>query len=455
MTQLLADKTSHLANFSLFARNAPSPLPWLDQLRRAAIARFDLVGFPSSKDEEWRFTNTTPIARIPFALARHDAPATPADLADYSFAAAAACEIVFVNGRFAPHLSHLNHLPDSVTVTSLAAALQNTPSLVEEHLARHATIETDPFVALNTAFLADGAFVHIKRNAVLSQPIHLLFLALPGPAPAICHPRVLIRADDNSQATLVETYSGKKGTVPVFTNAVTEIAAANNAHIDHCKIQQESLDAFHLAHTRARLGRDTTFVSHSASIGGSLVRNDLAVLLDGQGAAATLNGLVLAAGSQHVDNHTLIRHEKPRCTSHELYKHVLDGHSTAVFKGKIYVQKNAQKTDSRQTSKSLLLSDEATMNSMPALEIYADDVKCTHGSTTGPVDEDMIFYLRTRGVSRQAARSLLTYAFAADVTRRINVQPVRRRIEDLLAAQHKLPQDLRITDLETHDQAAL
>ena len=224
--------------------------------------------------------------------------------------------------------------------------------------------------------------------------------------------------------------------------------------MDHCKLQQETLDAYHLAAMQVELGRGASFVSHSATLGGKLTRNELTVTLNGEHAEATLNGLVLIGGEQHVDNHTLLIHEKPNCPSHELYKHVLADRATGVFKGKIFVQKDAQKTDSKQTSKSLLLSDSATMNSMPALEIYADDVKCTHGSTIGPVDEEMIFYLRSRGINMEAARHLLTYAFAADITRRIKVEPVRRRLEDFMAAQHGLPQDLRITDLGAPDEAA-
>jgi len=204
-----------------------------------------------------------------------------------------------------------------------------------------------------------------------------------------------------------------------------------------------------------QLGRATNFVSHAATIGGKLTRNDLTCVMAGEGAYATLNGVVLLDGHQHCDNHTLLDHASPNCPSHELYKHVLEDQASGVFKGKILVRQIAQKTDSKQTSKSLLLSDDATMNSQPALEIYADDVKCTHGSTTGPVDEDMMFYLRTRGVSREMARHLLTYAFVADVTRRMKVEPVRRRLEDYMAGRHGLPQDLKITDLGAHDEAVL
>jgi Fe-S cluster assembly protein SufD len=245
---------------------------------------------------------------------------------------------------------------------------------------------------------------------------------------------------------------GSQGTY--FTNAVTEIICGKDCHIDHCKLQQESPEAYHVATMQVRLDRASVFVSHSASIGSRLTRNDLNVIMAGEYADATLNGLVLASGTQHIDNHTLLDHAAPNCPSHELYKHVLDDKSTGVFKGKILVRQIAQKTDSKQTSKSLLLSDDAYMNSQPALEIYADDVKCTHGSTTGPVDEDMVFYLRSRGVGLDASRHLLTYAFAADVTRRIKVEPVRRRLENFMAAQHGLPQDLRITDLGSHDETA-
>jgi Fe-S cluster assembly protein SufD len=261
--------------------------------------------------------------------------------------------------------------------------------------------------------------------------------------------------EDGGSATVVESYIGagsEKGAY--LTNSVTEIVLGADSHLDHCRLQQEALDAYHLAAIQATLGRSSNLTSHSAAIGSAIARTDFNVLLNGEFADATLNGLVIATGSQHIDNHTLLHHEKANCPSHELYKHVIDGKATGVFKGKIFVQKDAQKTDSKQNSKSLLLSDEATMHSQPALEIYADDVKCTHGSTTGPVDEDQVFYLRSRGVSAEAARHLLTYAFAADITRRIKVEPVRSLLEDFMAAQHGLPQDLRITDLGGAQEAA-
>ncbi|HEX2973160.1 MAG TPA: Fe-S cluster assembly protein SufD, partial [Tepidisphaeraceae bacterium] len=447
MTQVLEDKNAQLASFTSLAKPLASPLPWLEKLRRSGIARFGAVGFPSTKEEEWRFTNVAPIAQTAFKLGLREESAAAADLASgYSIGREAAAEIVIVNGHFSASLSKLGKLPKGVTVTSLAEALKQTPALVEAHLSRYAGIEKDAFVALNTGFLRDGAFVHFARGATVKQPIHLLFVSVPSSEPWVAYPRVLMVAEDHVQATVVESYAGG-GAGVYFNDAVTEIVLGENSFIDHCKLEQETLEAYHIAAMHVELGRASSFVSHAASIGGKLVRNDLSVALNGEGAEATLNGLVVIDGDQHVDNHTLLRHEKPNCPSHELYKNVLGGRASGVFKGKIYVQKDAQKTDAKQTNKTLLLSDDATMNAMPALEIYADDVKCTHGSTTGPVDEEMVFYLETRGVSHEAARHLLTYAFAADITRRIKVEAVRRRIEDFMAAQHGLPQDLRITDL--------
>jgi Fe-S cluster assembly protein SufD len=336
---------------------------------------------------------------------------------------------------------------------SLAEAIESHPALVEPALGRQAMIERNPFVALNTGFLRDGAFIYVPSGVVVEKPIHVLSISTAGEVASVSHPRVLVVAEANSEITLVESYAGC-GEGISWTNAVTEISLAEYARVDHCKLQQESQRAFHVAATHVRLAARSNFVSHSATLGAVLTRNDLSVIMAGQHAEATLNGLVVIGNRQHADNHTLLDHAEPNCPSHELYKHVLSDQSSGVFKGKILVRQPAQKTDSKQTSKSLLLSDQASMNSQPALEIYADDVKCTHGSTTGPVDEEMVFYLRSRGVGLEASRHLLSYAFAADITRRIRVASVRQRLEDFLAAQHGLPRDLRITDLGDHNERA-
>jgi Fe-S cluster assembly protein SufD len=454
MTGVMEERSIHVANFSRLGKQVDmTGNTWLDELRKRGMARFEEVGFPKRDEEEWRFTDVRPIAAIAFKLAETIGMGREA-AGRFSFGKEAMAELVFVNGQFSSELSKLERLPRGVKVSSLAQMLDSDPAVLERHLGKLAEIEANPFVALNTGFVRDGAVVHIGRGVAVEGPIHLLFIGAPAKEPLVSHPRVLVVAEENSAAQIVESYVGA-GAGVYFTNAVAELVLGDHARIDHCKLQQEGPDAFHVATMQATLGRSAVLISQAATIGGKLTRNDLNVSMDGEGADATLNGLVIARGEMHVDNHTLLKHEKPKCLSHELYKHVLNDKATAVFKGQIFVQKDAQKTDSKQTSKALLLSDEAVMNSMPALEIYADDVKCTHGSTIGPVDEEMVFYLRSRGVSLESARHLLTYAFAADITRRIKVAPVRRRLEDFMAAQHGLPQDLRITDLGSHDEAAL
>jgi len=444
MTQL-AEPTQSVA--CLFAAPVPtlSGITWLDDLRRVAWQHFQETGFPSTSEEDWRLTNLAPIARTAFRPAAIDLAAGREILGKFTFAADAAAEMVFVNGLFAPTLSSLDHLPASLQISSLAKS-------PHEQLGRLA-IHANALANLNTAAFADGAMVRVAKSATIPRPIHLLFLSTLADHPAVSHPRTLILAEPNSEFAIVETYAGVHG--GYFTNAVTEIFAGDDSRIDHNRLQQESHEACHISTTSVRMGRGTRFVSHSSTLGGKLTRNDLSVLLSGQYGQATVNGLVLLDGTRHCDNHTLLDHAATDCPSHELYKHVLAGKSTGVFAGKILVRPGSQKTDSKQTSKTLLLSDDACMNSQPALEIYADDVKCTHGSTTGPMDEEQVFYLRSRGVQHDAARQLLTYAFAADVTRRIKVEPVRRRLEDYMAQQQGLPTDLRIADLGGANEAVV
>jgi Fe-S cluster assembly protein SufD len=431
---------------------------WINALRTRGAEAFRKQGIPTTRLEEWRDTNVTLLGKTEFAAAERRGILGKSLVDQFSFNRESAAELVFVNGFYEPSLSTIKSLPAGVRVMSLQEAIESDASaLVEAHLGKHAHIDDHPFAALNTGFVgenAGGAFIHIARGAVCEKPIHLLFVTVSSDAATMTTPRVLVVAEENSESSIVETYAGGGGGL-YWTNAVTEIVMAPGAKIDHNKLQQEGNGAYHTALMQVNLDRASAFVSHSTSMGSKLTRNDLQCFLGGEGAEATLNGLVYARGDQHIDNHTLLHHEKAHCPSHELYKHVLADQSTGVFKGKIFVQKDAQKTDSKQTSKSLLLSDQAFMNSQPALEIYADDVKCTHGSTIGPVDPNAVFYLISRGLSLEQARHLMTYAFAADITRRIKVTPVRARIEDFMAAQHGLPQDLRITEEAAHDVALL
>jgi Fe-S cluster assembly protein SufD len=308
-------------------------------------------------------------------------------------------------------------------------------NLVEKHLAQYADVSKEVFAALNTAFLSDGAFVYLPKGTVLENPIHLLFVSTgESSRPSVSHPRTLVVAEASSQAQIIESYAGF-GPGVYFTNAITEVVAGEDATIDHYKLQREGLDAFHIGTVQLQLERSANISTQSISLGGALVRNHVNAVLNGEGAEATLNGFYLVNGTQHVDNHTSIDHAKPHCTSHELYKGILDGRARGVFNGRIIVRPDAQKTDSKQTNKNLILSEEALVNTNPQLEIYADDVKCTHGATIGQLDSDALFYLRSRGIDLVSAKHLLTYAFAGDFIHRLKIEPLRTELEKTLVAR--------------------
>ena len=437
-TETLMTENSYLRDFTGSNSGSDAPGPeWLRSLRQSAARRFAANGFPTRRNEEWRFTNVSPIAETPFTLATKAESEMTADaLAHYSYDGMTGTQLVFVNGHFQPDLSS-REFPAGVTVSTLAAAMDAGPELIEAHLGRYAKFTTQAFVALNTAALEDGAFVHLSRNAVIEEPIHLLFLSTPHGGPTVSHPRTLIIAGENSQATLVESYSGTPGMV-YFTNAVTEIVAAENAVLDHYKVQRESVKAYHVATMQLQLARSTNFSSHSVGLGGLLVRNDANAYLGGEGIECTLNGVYLGNDRQLIDNHTEIDHAMPHCNSHEIYKGILDGHSRGVFNGKIFVREDAQKTDAKQTNQTLLLSPTAQIDTKPQLEIFADDVKCTHGATIGQLSDEALFYLRARGIPKDNARALLTYAFASDIVSRIKVDAVRAQLDQVLLADRAL-----------------
>jgi Fe-S cluster assembly protein SufD len=357
----------------------PAAPAWVQKLREQGFARFAEAGFPTTHNEEWRFTNVAPIARVSWASG-----------------------------------------PRSTFDDALGVA--------ESHVGKYASID-HPFVALNTAFLDGVRVVQVPRGAVVEQPIEITYeQGQAGGLPYSTHPRTLILVGANAQCTIVETY---KGTGSYFTNAVTEVVCGDSAVVDHYKVQQESSSAYHVATMQVSIGRSAAFSSHSISLGGALTRNDVGATLS-EGSDANINGLYIVNGTQHVDNHTTIDHVKPHATSHELYKGILDGKSYAVFNGKIIVRKDAQKTDSKQTNKNLVLSDDATINTKPELQIWADDVRCTHGATIGQLDAEMLFYLQSRGIGKIDARNLLIYAFAQDIVDRIKVQSLRDSLERIL-----------------------
>ncbi|MGH7651751.1 MAG: Fe-S cluster assembly protein SufD [Gemmatimonadaceae bacterium] len=417
---------------------------WLNALRSKGIARFESLGFPTTKNEDWHFTSVAPIAEQSFHLASEgDAPVggrknasgmiARSDVDRFAFGEREWHTFVFVNGLFSEDLSSYAGLGKGIHVSSLTAATRSGTGRPERHLGRIASFEQHAFTALNTAFISDGAFIELQANAEVKHPIHLVFISA-GDVEAVSHPRNLIVAAPNSRASIVESYVSV-GESRYFTNAVTEISLGEGARLDYYKIQRESENAFHVGTTQVRQQRDSQLHSFSFAVGGSLARTNVYTSLDGDGATCTLNGLYLADGNQHIDNQTSIEHIAPNCPSHELYKGVLDGRSHGVFNGKVYVHPEAQKTDGKQSNNNLLLSPNARVDTKPQLEIFADDVKCTHGATVGRLDDIAMFYLNSRGIGPETARMLLTYAFAADVLETIELEPLKKALEKMVLAR--------------------
>jgi Fe-S cluster assembly protein SufD len=401
---------------------------WLQAMRRTAFERFGALGFPTTKNEDWHFTSVSPIADQEFVLlASKSGDIGANELAQFQFGATDWHTMVFVNGRFAPELSDLTALPAGVTVTDLASAWSESPESVEL-VGKVASYETQSFTALNTAFMHDGAVVRIAKETTVDRPIHLLYVTDATAAKGMMHPRNLIVVGRNAKATVIESYASTTSAL-YFTNAVTEVALADGATLQHYKMQLESSRAFHVGTIEVSQERNSHYVSFSLATGASLARSNIYTTLDGEGAGATLNGLYMIEDDQISDHQTSIVHAQPNCFSRELYKGVLDGRSHGVFNGKVYVHPIAQKTDGKQTNKTLLLSEHAQVDTKPQLEIFADDVKCTHGATIGQIDQTSLFYLKSRGIENGLARRLLTYAFAADVLETIDVDEVRESLE--------------------------
>jgi Fe-S cluster assembly protein SufD len=424
----------YVAQYRRSIEQAPAQPRWAAQARESAIAQFERLGFPTTKLEQWRFTSVAPIAERTFALAGDGAAHSGHRTEPLSTPIAHA---VCVNGRFAPQLSKLDSLPKGVHVLSLAEAMTSHAAVVEPYLAKLSLTQTNAFTSLNTAFLRDGIVLVIPARGVIEQPIELTFVSVaPDPATraeaTVSHPRLLIIGGEASQATILERYLG---TGASFTNAVGEVWLGANAVIDHYKLQEEPAESFHIAGMFVRSSRSATFSSHSLTFGGGLVRNDVIATLDGEGIDCTLNGLYVARGRQLIDNHTTIDHAMPHCGSHEVYKGILADNSRAVFNGKIIVRPDAQKTDAKQTNKALLLSDDANINSKPELEIFANDVKCTHGAAIGQLDDAAMFYLRSRGLGVAESRAMLVRAFAGDILNRVKIAAVRQYLEELLTAR--------------------
>ena len=373
-----------------------------------------------------------PAADVPPARASLDALRAEATVPGLD-----AHEIVFVNGRFAPELSAIDGLPAGVRLANLASSIGADAALVEALWGKAIKFQMQGFTALNTALATDGAVLVVDPEVVVERPIHFVFLS-SAPAAFGAHVRNLVRVGHHAQVRIVESYLGETGQ-EYFTNAITEVIGSDESKVEYCRVQRESTAAHHVSGTHLHLGRAAVFASESLSLGGAIVRNDVNAVLDAEGIHCTVNGLYLVDGERLVDNHTTIDHAKPHCESHELYKGILDDRGKGVFNGKIFVREDAQKTDAKQTNKVMLLSDDATIDTKPQLEIFADDVKCTHGATIGQLDETQKFYLKSRGIGEEHARAILLHAFAADIVERIEVEALRTHLERLLL--ERLPID--------------
>jgi Fe-S cluster assembly protein SufD len=408
MTATLTTPESHAAAFAARLARLPGP----PELRREAMASFASKGFPGPRDEDWKFTDLRPLLRTP-----HQFP--------NALAGQACSGHVRVGG---------------LLVMGLGEAIKKHPDLVLPHLGQVADWRSLPFVALNTAFWKDSLFVHVADGVDAGDSISLSFRSEPGDeGPArLLYRRILVVLGKGARATVQETHLAGDDE-RTTSNTVCEIVLGEGAHLDHHKLQREPITANHIATTAAVLHSRANFSTHYFGLGGALVRNEVRVRFAGQNAEATVNGLYQIDGTQHHDNHTVIDHAVPHCNSHELYKGVLAGRSRGVFNGKIFVRQDAQKTDAKQTNRTLLLSDDATINTKPQLEIFADDVKCTHGATVGQLDEQQLFYLRSRGIGDAQARALLTFAFANEIVTGVKLPRLRESLEEALLAAHHLP----------------
>ncbi len=406
---------------------------WLLPVRKAGIACFAEAGFPTLHDEDWRFTNVAPIAKLNFQLAREVAVngAETKVVSESIFAKLPGHRLVFVNGFFSAKLSNLKPVSGDVRIENLASAIAKDSALIEKHLGQYAHTANNAFAALNQAFFTDGAFIFVPQGAEVTEPVQLIYISSAKQNGEVIQPRNLIIAEANSKLTVVESYLAT-GNVAYLTNAVTEILAGDNASVEHIKVQDEAASAFHIATIAGEFGRASNVTVHSFALGAKISRNNIRTNLAGEGLECILNGLYLTKDEQLADHHMIVEHAQPHCASHEYFNGILDDKSRGVFHGRILVREIAQKTDAKQTNKNLLLSDDATADTKPQLEIYADDVKCTHGATIGQLNDESIFYLRSRGMSKDTARQMLIHAFAGEIIERIKCEPAREVIDTLV-----------------------
>ena len=426
-------KNWYLEEFKKFEStlNGESAEP-IHQLRKEAISNFSELQFPNTKDEEWKYTNIAPLLKYNFKPSLTKGNITDEQVNKFLFDQLEHNLLVFVNGHFDEKLSRIKDLAKGVVAGSIAGAIKQKSSVIEKHFGKYADFKNQIFTALSTAYIKDGAFIFVPDGKVIEDAFHILFLTTSGDNKILTQPRNLFVAGKNSQVTIIEHYSSLNEDV-YFTNAVTEIYADENAVVDHIKLQEESKKSFHIGRMEVDQERASNFSSHTISFGADLSRNDFNTKFNAEGGESMLNGLFLIDGTQLFDVHTMIDHAKPHCNSHEHYKGILDDKARGVFNGKVMVRKDAQKTNAFQENNNIILSDDALVNTKPQLEIFADDVKCSHGATIGQLDKDSMFYLKSRGISEDTAKTILLHAFASDVIQSIKVQPIKDYIEEILS----------------------
>ena len=433
MTQATQEKTTYRAAWEALREHDGRALPaWAARLREGAFEFFERKGFPVTAHEDWKYTNVAPIARGAFRpeTAEGGGSAGAESLKDRLFPESARTTAVFVNGFFRPELSSLAGLPAGVVVADISTALAEHEAVLREHLGRAADFSSSSFTALNTAFLGAGVFIHLGSGAQLTTPLHLLFVATQpadGAQPLVS-PRVLVVAEAGSAATIVEDYESRDDSTQL-TNTVVEVFVKESARVTHYKRQSEGASSFHVAATHAELEAGGAYDLTTITEGARLSRHDITVRLLDEGAECWVDGLYIAGATQHVDTHSTIDHVAPRCNSHQLYKGILYGDGRAVFNGRVFVRRDAQQTDARQTNRNLLLSPNARVDTKPQLEIFADDVKCSHGATVGQLEEEELFYLLSRGLHPELARNLLTYGFAEELIEKIKIDSIKRRLD--------------------------
>ncbi len=433
--QAIKERSLYRAQFEAWQTNSDARFPsWVERLRAGAIERFEELGFPTTDLEDWKYTNVAPIAKTTFVAASSEeaSTATADDIAPFIYPEAARSRLVFINGMYRADLSSVDDLPEGVVAANLSDAFNGAHAeTLREHLARLASHEPDAFTALNTAFFDNGAFIYVPKGVRAEVPIHLLFLSDATTEQTVSFPRVLVVAERESEATVIESYAAVGDGIHL-TNAVVEVCVGEGARVTHYKVQTESERAFHIASTWADLGRDSVYDGTTITLGAQLSRHGISVRLDHPGAECWIDGLYLVGTGQHADTHSLIDHRQPHCISHQNYKGILDGKSRAVFNGRIFVHQDAQKTDARQSNKNLLLSNEARIDTKPQLEIFADDVKCAHGATVGQLEEEELFYLISRGLHNELARNLLTYGFAEELVEKIKIESIKTQLDEAI-----------------------